>query len=179
MAAQDQHLKLRDTPGGIITSYAYNYAVKFFDYADQKLPEFKPYPSEARYTLMQAAIIVATLILTEKSARGVGWEGLHDNVSRAFAPPVRHRCLTAIQDLSSFLLQSNRGEIAPEAIPSYSSLSDADDKKLAGSIGAWLALNITKKRELAAPDLPIAAAVSRSAWTSAIMIVRMLQPKGD
>ena len=177
MSAQDQHLKLRDTPGGIITAYAHNYAVKFFDYADQKLPDFKAYPSEARYTWMQAAIIVSTLILMEKSANGVDRDDLHDNVSRAFAPPARHRCLTAIQDLSAFLLQSNRGNIAPEAIPSYSNLAGADDKKLAGSIGEWLALNMTKKPKLEPSDSAIAAATSRSAWTSAIMIVRILQSK--
>jgi len=32
--------------------------------------------------------------------------------------------------------------------------------------------------ELAESDLKVAAAVGRSAWTSAAMIVRMLQPKG-
>lgn len=177
MTEQERHLKLRDTPGGTITVYAYNYAVKFFDYADQKLPDFKAYPSEARYTWMQAAIIVSTLILMEKSSTGVGSEGLHDNVSRAFAPPVRHRCLTAIQDLSAVLLQSNRGNIAPEAIPSYSSLAGADDKKLKESIGTWLAVNMTKRPELEPAGLAIAATIGRSAWTSAIMIARMLQSK--
>ena len=83
----ERHLKLRDTPGGIITAYAYNYSVKFFDYADQKLPEFKQYPSETRYMLLQAAIIVSTLVLTAKSSGGVGEKELHDNVSDAFVPP--------------------------------------------------------------------------------------------
>jgi|CXWL01.1.fsa_nt_gi hypothetical protein len=177
MAEQERHLKLRDTPGGIITAYAHSYAVKFFDYADQKLPDFKAYPSEARYTWMQAAIIVAALIQTEKAVGGADRDDLHDNVSRAFAPPVRHRCLSAIQDLSAALLQSNRADISPEAIPAYASLAGADDKKLRESVGGWVCLNMTKKRELGPADLTMAAAIGRSAWTSATMIVRMIQPK--
>ncbi len=178
MAEQDQHLKLRNTPGGIITTYAYNYAVKFYEFASVKLPELKQYPPDARFTMMQAAIIVSTLILTERRTGGAAGGELHDNVSRAFAPPARHRCLTAIQDLSAFLLQSDRAAIAPEAIPSYASLAGADDKKLGSSIGSWLALAVTKKRELAPADSAIAATMGRSAWTSGIMIARMLQPKG-
>ena len=177
MADRDQHLKLRDTPGGVITASAFTYAVKFYDFAATKFPELKNYPPDYRCTLHQAAIIVATLILMERHAAGAGARELHDNVSKAFPPPARHRCLTAIQDLSAILLQTDRAFISPEHIPSYESLKGADDKTLASSIGNWLAQTITKKTALPPAEQLMAGTMGRSAWTSAVMITRVLQGK--
>jgi hypothetical protein len=177
MAEQDQHVKLRDTPGGVITTYAFNYAVNFYDFAAVKLPELKQYQPDVRCTWMQSAIIVSTLIQLERKSPGRS-AALHDNVSRAFAPPARHRCLTAVQDLSAYLLKMDRGRIAPEAIPSFESLAGSDDKTLSSSIGTWLAQTITKKKELAPADQAIASTMGRSQWTSAVMIVKILQSKG-
>ena len=126
MAERDHHLKLRDTPGGIITTTAFNYAVKFFEYADQKYPEMKQQPIEARHAAFQAAIVVAALILQERRSPGGGKE-LHDNVSRAFPPSARRRCLMAVQHLSGFLLKSDRDAFGPGEIPSFASLAGADD----------------------------------------------------
>lgn len=177
MADQDQHLKLRNTPGGVITASAFTYAVKFYDFAAVKFPELKQYPPDYRSTWHQSAIIVAVLIMMERHTKGEGARELHENVSRAFPAPARHRCLTAIQDLSAILLRTDRAYIAPEHIPSYADLAGADDKKLQKDIGDWLALSITKKTELEPADLPMAAKMGSSAWTSAVMIVRVLQGK--
>jgi len=177
MADQDQHLKLRNTPGGVITSSAFNYAAKFYDFAAVKFPELKQYPPDYRCTLHQSAIIVAALILMERHTAGAGARELHENVSKSFPSPARQRCLTAIQDLSASLLKADRAYIAPEHIPSYADLAGRDDKELAGLIGAWLGRSITKNTELTPADKPMAAAMGRSAWTSAIMIVRVLQGK--
>lgn len=174
---RDQHLKLRDTPGGIITASAFNYAVKFYDFAATKLPELKAYPPDYRCTLHQAAIIVATLIQMERHSAGEGARELHENVSLAFPPPARHRCLTAIQDLSAVLLRTDRAFIPPEHIPSYADLAGADDKMLASSIGEWLAQSVTKKTALEPADAAMAAVMGKSAWTSGIMIARILRNK--
>jgi len=177
MADLNQHLKLRNTPGGVITSSAFTYAVKFYDFAAVKFPELKQYPPDYRCTLHQAAIIVATLIQMERHTAGEGARELHDNVSRAFPPPARHRCLTAIQDLTAILIATDRAFIPPEHIPSFADAAGVDDKKLQGAVGEWLARSITKQPELAPADLPLAAAMGRSAWTSAVMIVRVLKNK--
>lgn len=172
MNEPDQHLKLKNTPGGVIASYAFNYTVKFYDFAAVKYPELKAYPSDLRHALHQAAIVVATLIQAERAAAGSA--GLHDNVARAFPPSARRRCLTAISSLSAELLPA---ALPPEGIPSYAPLAGADDKELTGKIGSWLLRSIMGKRELAQEEKPLAAAMGRSAWTSAVMIVRLLQNK--
>jgi len=176
MADQDQHLKLRNTPGGVITASAFTYAVKFYDYAYVKFPELKQY-TDYRSTLHQSAIVVATLIMMERHTKGEGARDLHENVSKAFPAPARHRCLTAIQELSAVLLNADRAFFGPEHIPSYADLAGADDKKLQKQIGEWLASSLTKKPALEPADLPLAAKMGSSAWTSAIMIVRVLQGK--
>lgn len=175
MSEQGHRPNRKDTPGGIITARAFKYAGSFYDFADEKFPELKAYPPEnARGTLLQAAIIVSTLILMERRSRGAGWNDLHGSVSLAFSPSVRDRHLAAIQDLSCSLLQLDRRGLKPVEIPSFSSLTDAPDEKLVSSIGLWLTRAIAKKQALAPADLKIAAAAGRSAWTSAAMIVRML-----
>lgn len=175
MSEQGHRLHRKDTPGGIITARAFKYAGSFYDFADEKFPELKGYPPDnARGTLLQAAIIVSTLILMERRSRGAGWEDFHNSVSLAFSPSVRHRHLSAVQALSSSLLSLDRGGLKPIEIPSFSKLTDAPDEKLVNSIGLWLTHAIAKKRTLDQADLRIAAAAGRSAWTSAAMIVRML-----
>lgn len=165
----------RSTPGGIITARAFKYAGSFYDFADEKFPELKGYPPDnARGTSLQAAIIVATLILMERRTRGAGWNELHDGVSKAFAPSVQRRHLAAIQALSCSLLQTDLGALKAYTIPSFASLADTPDQKLADAIGLWLTRTISKKKELEPGDLKLAAAIGRSAWTSAAMIVRML-----
>jgi hypothetical protein len=164
------------TPGAIITAYAFKYARSFYDFAAQKLPELDQYPPDkARGTLLQAAIIVSTLILVERRSGGAGREGLHDDVVQSFPPPVQHRHLSTIQDLACHLLQLNRHNMPPRAIPPFSSLASVPDQKLVASIGEWLTLAIAKKPQLEQSDMKVAAAIGRSAWTSAAMIVRMLQ----
>lgn len=177
MADLNIHLKLRNTPGGIITSRAFDYAVKFYDFAAVKFPELKRYPADYRSTLHQSAIIVAALILMERHTAGEGARELHENVSKAFPPPARHRCLTAIQDLSAMLLDTDRAFLTGDHIPSYADLAARDEKELAGLIGSWLGRSITKKTELSPEEKPMAGAMGRSVWTSAVMIVRVLQGK--
>ncbi|MDD5303295.1 MAG: hypothetical protein PHS14_09320 [Elusimicrobia bacterium] len=179
MSEQGHRLNKKDTPGGIITARAFKYAGSFYDFADEKFPELKGYPPDnARATLLQAAIIVSTLILMERRSRGAGSNDLHNGVALAFAPSVRDRHLAAIQDLSCSLLQRDRGGLKPVEIPSFSTLADAPDAKLMSSIGLWLTHAIAKKKQLEPADLKIAAAAGRSAWTSAAMIVRMLGARG-
>lgn len=175
MAEQDQHLKLRLTPGGVITATAFSYAAKFYDFAAAKLPELQEYAPDARGTLMQSAIIVSTLILLERLSPGNA-DTLHDNVSRSFAPPARHRCLTAIQDLSAELLMIDRAGIGPEAIPSFKRLG-ADDKTVIAQIGAWLARGITKTKGLDPVGQKIAATMGQSAWRSGIMLSKTIHHK--
>lgn len=180
MSKQDHDLKRNSTPGAVITGRSFNYACSFYDFANQKYPELNQYPPEkARGTLLQAAIIVSTLILMERSSGGAGRNELHDDVSRSFAQAVRQRKLSAVQDLSCCLLQLNRGGLKADAIPSFTSLAAFPDEKLVNSIGVWLALAVSKKPKLDEPDLKVAAAMGRSAWTSATMIVRMLLPKQE
>jgi hypothetical protein len=114
------------------------------------------------------------LILLERRSGGAGGKELRDNVARAFPPSARHRCLNSVQDLCAYLLKSDRAEIAVGAIPLLASLAAVDDKQLGGAIGAWLGGTIMDKWTLGAAHQPIAAAMSRSAWTSAVMIVRKL-----
>ena len=178
MPKRDQSFESKNTPGAVITGRAFNYACSFYDFAGQKYPELKQYPPEkARGTVLQAAIIVSTLIMLERSSGGAGRSERHDDVSRSFAPAVRQRKLSAVQDLSCSLLQLNRGGLKADAIPSFAGLANVPDETLVSSIGVWLALAVSKKPKLDEPDLKIAAAMGRSAWTSATMIVRMLRPK--
>ena len=135
----DNYLKLKGTPGGIIVSYSFTYAGKFYEWADQSVPELKNYPpNDARGTLMQAAIIVLTLTLMERHSKGSGMGELYKNVSAAFAPTVQNRFHTAIKDLASFMLNLDRATLTTDAIPFLSKLAGADDKKLTESIGIWL-----------------------------------------
>ena len=178
MTKRSDYLKKKKTPGGIITTRAFDYSCSFYDFAGEKYPELKRYPPEkARGTALQAAIIVSTLILMERHSGGAGWNDLHNGVSRSFASSVQYRNLSAIQDLSSALLQSNRSTLKTDEIPSFASLADSGDEKLVNSIGVWLILDISRKPLLEQSDLKIAAAMGRSAWTSATMIVRSLQSR--
>ena len=177
MSEQEHRLKNK-TPGAVITTYAFNYSRTFYEFADKKLPVLNKYPPDKnRGALMQAAIIVSTLIMVQRRAGGAGWNELCDDVSRSFAPPVQRRHLSAILDLSCFLLQVKRSSLVADAIPSFASLASAPDEKLVTSIGEWLTFAIAKKPHLDQPDLDVAAAIGKSAWTSAKMIDRMLQPK--
>lgn len=177
MSGQDQHQKLRHTPGGVIAAYAYEYAVKFYDFAVGKYPELKQHEPDYRCTWHQSAIIVATLIQMERLTAGAGARELHDNTSRALPAQARHRLLTAIQDLSAILLDADKAGFGPESIPSYAGLAGADDKKLSGEIGTWLARSIVKRKDLSPPEALMAAGMGRSAWTSAVMITRILRKK--
>lgn len=177
MTDKDPRIK-RTSPGAVITSYAFKYSRSFYDFASKKLPELDRYPPDpGRGPLLQAAIIVAALIMLERKNAGAGRNELHQDVVSSFPPSVQHRQLTAIQDLAAELLALNRRDIPARSIPSFASLAAAPDQKLVEEIGEWLALAIAKKPELAEGDLKVAAAVGRSAWTSATMIARMLQPK--
>jgi len=164
----------KDTPGGVITARAFKYAGSFYAFADRKFPELRTYPPDiARNTMLQAAIIVSTLMLLER--RSAGSPELHGGVALAFAPSVRDRHLAAIQALSCSLLQRGRAGLKPLEIPSFAPLKEAPEEKLVGDIGLWLIRSISGKREPAPEDLKIGAAAGRSAWTSAAMIVRMLR----
>ena len=166
------------TPGVVVTEYAFKYSRSFYDFASKTLPELDQYPRDAaRGPLLQAAIIVATLIQMERRSAGAGRNELHQDVARSFPPSVEHRQLSAIQDLACELLQANRHNVPARAIPSFASLAGAPDAKLVGAIGEWLAHAVSKKQELGDADLRVAAAMGKSAWTSATMIARMLQPK--
>jgi hypothetical protein len=177
MTDRDPRIK-RSTPGETITSYAFKYSRSFYDFASKKLPELDQYPRDAaRGPLLQAAIIVATLIQIERRNAGAGRNELHQEVARSFPPSVEHRQLTAIQDLACELLQANRHNIPARSIPSLAAVASAPDSKLVGEIGEWLTHAISKKQELGEADLRVAAAMGKSAWTSATMIARMLQPK--
>src|SRR5690242_20177566 len=92
----------RNTPGDVITSSAFKYAIKSFEYAEPKYPEMKTQPIETRLAAFQAAIVVGVLILEERRSPN-GGPALYQNVSRAFPPSARRRCLTAVQHLACFL----------------------------------------------------------------------------
>lgn len=175
MSEPGQRLNKKDTPGGITTARAFKYAVSFYDFADEKFPALRGYPPEnARGTLLQAGIIVSTLILMERRTKGAGWEDLHSSVALAFSPSVRDRHIAAIQELSCQLLELDRGVLKPIGIPSFSAVADSPDAKLVEAIGLWLTRAMSMKRNLEPEDLKLAAAIGRSAWTSAAIIVRML-----
>lgn len=163
----------RNSPGGIITSYAFNYAVKFFEYADSKYPELKKFPIDNRHAALQAATVVSVLIQQERKTPG-GAKVLHADVSRSFPPSARHRCLTAVQDLSAYMLKRDRDSIGLDEIPPLESLTATDDKVLGSVLAAWLGGVIMDRWTLGEADKPTAAAMSRSAWTSAIMIGKLL-----
>ena len=178
MSEQGPRINRKDTPGGIITARAYKYAESFYAFADGKFPELKGYPPEnARCTLLQAAIIVSSLIMLERRNQGAGWFDLHTSVVHAFAPSVRERHLAAINDLYCCLLTMDRNGPKTIAIPSFCDLATIPDAKLVKEIGLWLGHGIAKKKVLEPADLAIAAALGRSAWTSATMIARMLGAK--
>jgi len=165
-------------PGRIITSYAFKYAGTFYDFADEKFPELKRYASGgARNILLEAAITVATLLILERRVDGASPAELRDGVARSYAPSVQHRNLAAIQDLSCVLLKSDKNALKASEIPSFESLINVPDDKLSAAAGLWLMRSISKKQELDPGESAAAAAVGRSAWTSAKMIVRMLQSK--
>ena len=85
--------------------------------------------------------------------------------------------MAAVQNLSVYLLKSDRDGLGPDEIPSLAGLAGADDKQLANTLAVWLGGVIMDKWTLGEADKPTAAAMARSAWTSAIMIGRMLQTK--
>ena len=178
MSEQGPRINRKDTPGGIITGRAFKYAESFYDFADKKFSELKGYPPEnARCTLLQAAIVVATLIQLERRNQGAGWFDLHVSVVHAFAPSVRDRHLAAVNDLYCCLLEQDRNGPKTIAIPSFCDLATIPDAKLVKELGLWLGHGIAKKKVLAPADLAIAAALGRSAWTSATMITRLLAAK--
>jgi hypothetical protein len=178
MSDKDPRIK-RSTPGETVTSYAFKYSRSFYDFASKTLPELDRYPADPiRGPLLQAAIIVAALILTERRNAGAGWNELHQDVVQSFPPSVQHRQLTAIQDLAAVLLELNRHNMPPRSIPSFASLAGDPDQELVSAIGEWVTLAIAKKPKLEEADQKVAAAIGKSAWTSAKMIDRMLQPKG-
>ncbi|MFI5345169.1 MAG: hypothetical protein ACHQ51_02230 [Elusimicrobiota bacterium] len=178
MTAQDQNPSTKGTPGAVITAYAFKYSGTFYAFADQKFPELKGYPPDnGRGTLLQAAIIVSTLIHMERATRGAGRDALHAGVEQAFAPSVQRRHHAAIQDLACALIERRRGELKDDAIPSFETIAGAPDQKLMNAIGLWLVLSASKKPQLDPADEKLAAAIGRSAWTSGKMISRMLLPK--
>ena len=176
MAERDHNL--RGTPGGIIASAAFNYAVKFFEYAAAKYRELGKCPIEIRHASLQAATVVSTLIQQERRSPEDAGE-LYADISRGFPPSARHRSLAAIRTLSIYLLKSDRDALGPDEIPSLASLAGADDKELASTLAVWLGGVIMDKWTLGEADKPAAAAMARSAWTSAIMIGRMLPSKKE
>lgn len=167
----------RGTPGGIIASSAFDYAVKFFDYAATRYPELSKCPIQLRHTSLQAAIVVSTLLQQERRSPEDA-KALYADVSRGFPPSARYRCLKAVQNLSAYLLESDRDALGPDEIPSLASLAGADDKQLSNMIAVWLGGSIMDRWTLGEADKPTAAAMARSAWTSGTMIGRMLQAKG-
>ena len=175
MAERDRNL--RDTPGGIIASSAFNYAVKFFEYAATKYPELSKCPIDTRHASFQAAIVVSVLIQQERRSPTDAKE-LYASVSRGFPPSARHRSLLAVQHLSAYLLKSDRDALGKDEIPSLASLAGVDDKQLANTFALWLGGTVMDRWTLGEADKPAAAAMARSTWTSAIMIGRMLQAKG-
>jgi hypothetical protein len=174
MAERDRNL--RGTPGGIVASAAFNYAVKFFEYAATKYPELGKSSIELRHASLQAATVVSTLIQHERRSPQDAKE-LYADVSRGFPPSARHRCLAAVQHLSVYLLKSDREALGPNEIPSLASLAVSDDKQLANTLAVWLGGVVMDRWTLGEADKPAAAAMARSAWTSAVMIGRMLQTK--
>ena len=88
MAERDRNLK--GTPGGIIASAAFNYAVKFFEYAATRYPELSKCEIEIRHASLQAATVVSTLIQQERRSPNDA-KGLYADVARGFPPSARHR----------------------------------------------------------------------------------------
>ncbi len=164
----------RNTPGGILAASAFNYAVTFFDFAKTKYPDLERIPAETRYAGLQAAIVVATLIQQERRDAN-GAQALREGVSRGFPPSARRRCLSAVQDLASYMLKLEDGAFGPDEIPSLAKLAGAGDDQLKTTMSLWLGGTVMDKWTLGEADKPAAAAMSRSAWTSAVMIGRALQ----
>lgn len=172
---REKYLQKRGTPGGDLATRAFNYSCSFYDIADEKLPEFKRWPEEkARGTALQAAIIVAALIQMERRTAGVGWNTLHIEVARAFAPSVAHRNVAAIQDLVCFLLSLDRASVVGDSIPSLAKLAALGDEKLKDMLAAWLTAVLARRPASTPEDQKVAAFLGRSAWTSGTMIVRAL-----
>lgn len=155
---------------------AFNYAVKFFDYAKTKYPELEKFPAENRYAAMQAAIVVATLIQQERRSPQDA-KSLYAAVASGFPPSARHRCVTAVQHLSAYMLKVERETLAPNTIPPLGSLAGSDDKQLTATLTQWLGGVIMDRWTLGEADKPTASAMGRSAWTSGVMIIRALNPK--
>lgn len=167
----------RGTPGGIIASAAFNYAVKFFDYAATRYPELRKCAIEIRHSSLQAAIVVSVLIQQERRSPQDA-NPLYTSIPRGFPPSARHRSVAAIQNLCAYLLKSDREALGRDEIPSLARFVGADDKQLANTLALWLGGVIMDRWTLGEADKPTAAAMARSAWTSAIMIGRMLGKKG-
>lgn len=166
---------MKDTPGGVITARAFKYSESFYDFADEKYAELRTYPAEiARVTFLQAAIVVAALIQLERRAGAAGTAGLREGVVLAFPPSVRDRLLPPIQTLACVLLQRDRAGLKPREIPAFASLAGTPDAALVKALALWLGRAVSGKASLEPADETIAAALGRSAWTSATMIVRML-----
>lgn len=164
--------------GRLITSYAFKYSGTFYDFADEKYPELKRYASGAgRNILLEAAITAATLLLLERRHDGHAPADLRDGVRRSYAPSVQHRNIAAVQDLACVLLRSNRDALKAAEIPSFDPLVGVPDAQLIETTGLWLMRSMSKKTDLDPGEKAAAAAAGRSAFTSAKMIVRMIQSK--
>jgi hypothetical protein len=173
MTNRSKYLQRKKTPGGTITTRAFDYSCSFYDFAAPKFPELKQYPPEkTKGTALQAAIIVSTLIQMERLSGGAGWSELHAGVARSFASSVQHKNMSAIQDLACALLESNRGALKADEIPSFAGLAASGDDKLTNMIGVWLTLSLSQKPQLEQSDMRLAAAIGKNAWASAKMIVR-------
>lgn len=157
-----------NAPGSVVASYAYDYAVKFYDYASGKYPELKQTEADYRVTWHQAAIIVATMVQMERVVPGSSKE-LIDKTTKALSPQAKQRITGYIHDLTAVLRSSGA--------TGYGDLAAADEKKLAVETGNWIARSILKKKEFSPSEALMAAGIGRSAWTSALMISRILQKK--
>lgn len=171
MAKQDP--RSADPRGRDIAARAFKYSCSFFEFADKKFVEMRQYRTDrARGSYMEAAIVVAALIQLERRPGGMGREALHLGVARSYAPTVAHQNLAAIQNLSGYLLHSKLEGLAANAIPSYEELAKKSDAELTQAIAAWLIRVVAKKDKPDEAHAKLATAMGRSAWTSAVMIVR-------
>ena len=164
------------TPGAIVTSYAFKYSRSFFDFAAKRLPELAQYPpDQERGPLLQAAITVAALIQIERRGAGAGRNELHQDVVKPLPLSSQSRQVALIQDLAAELLQTAREDMPGRAIPSFAGVAGQADAHLIGQIGEWLVRGFSKKTELNPTDVKVGGSLGRNAWTSGTMILRMLK----
>jgi hypothetical protein len=171
--------KHAQSPGTIVTSYAFKYSRSFFDFAAKRLPELAQYPpDQERGPLLQAAITVAALIQAERRGAGAGRNELHQDVVKTLPLAAQSRQIALIQDLAAELLQANREDMPGRSIPSFADVAGQADAHLVGQIGEWLVRGFSKKPDLDAADVKVGGVLGRNAWSSGTMILRLLHPKG-